>query len=40
MVGLDFEGDRVAFEVVSEGFKGLNNSKEFFVVNIIVLFSR
>ena len=40
VVGPDFEGDRVAFEKVSEGLKGLNDSKEFFVMNIIVLFSR
>ena len=38
MVGPDFEGDRVAFQVVSKCFEGSYDGQEFFVVNVIVLF--
>jgi hypothetical protein len=33
-----FKGFGVAFEVVAEGFEGSDNSQEFFIVDIIVLF--
>ena len=35
----DFKGFRVSFQVVAEGFKGVNNGKEFFIVDVIILFS-
>jgi hypothetical protein len=38
MVGPYFKGFGVAFEVVAEGFEGSDNGKEFFIVDIIVLF--
>ena len=34
----DFKGFRVSFKVVAEGFKGADDSKKFFVVNVIILF--
>ena len=34
----DFKGFRVSFEVVVEGFESANNGKEFFIVDVIVLF--
>ena len=36
----DLKGFWVSFKVVVEGFKGMNDSKEFFVMNIIILFCR
>ena len=33
-----FKGFGVAFEIVAEGFKGTNNSEEFFIVDVVVLF--
>jgi hypothetical protein len=35
----DFEGVGMFFEVVAEGFKGMDNGKEFFIMDIIILFS-
>ena len=34
----DLKGFRVFFKVVAEGFKGMDDGKEFFVVNVIILF--
>jgi hypothetical protein len=34
----DFKGFRVSFKVMAEEFKGVNDSEEFFIINIIVLF--
>ena len=38
IIGPNFKGFGVAFEVMSEGFKGTNNSKKFLVVNVVVAF--
>jgi hypothetical protein len=38
MVGPDFEWLRMSFEVVAEVFKGADDGKEFFIVDIVVLF--
>ena len=38
MVSPDFEGYFVAFEVVSEVFKGADDGEEFFVMNVIIEF--
>ena len=40
VVSPDFKGFRVSFKVVAEGFKGADNSEEFFVMNVIILFGR
>ena len=40
MVRPDFKGFRMSFEVVAEGFKSANDSQEFFVVDVVILFSR
>ena len=40
VVGPDFEGNRVSFKVVAKGFEGLYNGQEFFVMDVVVLFSR
>jgi hypothetical protein len=34
----DLKGFRVSFKVVAEGFKGMDDGKEFFVMNVIILF--
>ena len=39
MVSPDFEGLFVAFEVVAEVFKGVDDGKEFFVMNVVIEFS-
>jgi hypothetical protein len=36
----DFKGFGVAFKIVAEGFEGTDNGKEFFIMNIVILFSR
>jgi hypothetical protein len=36
----DFKGFRVSFKVVAKGFKGMDDSEEFFVMNIVILFCR
>jgi hypothetical protein len=38
MVGPNFKRFGVAFEVVAKGLKGADNGKEFFVVDVIILF--
>jgi len=38
VICLDLKGFRVSFKVVAEGFKGADDSKKFFVVNVIILF--
>jgi hypothetical protein len=38
VVGPNFEGVRAAFEVMTEGFKGTDDGKKFFVVDIVVEF--
>jgi hypothetical protein len=38
MIRPDFKGFKMAFKIVTEGFKGADNGKEFFIVDIIVLF--
>jgi hypothetical protein len=38
MVGPNFKRFGVAFEVVAKGLKGTDNGKEFFIVNVIILF--
>ena len=38
MVSPDFEGNFVAFEVVSEVFKGADDGEEFFVMNVVIEF--
>jgi hypothetical protein len=35
----DFKGFRMSFQVVAEGFKGADNGKEFFIMDIVILFS-
>jgi hypothetical protein len=35
----DFKGFGVAFKIAAEGFEGMNNGKEFFIMNIVILFS-
>ena len=39
MVGPDFERLRMSFKVVAEVFKGADDGEEFFVVDVVVLFS-
>jgi hypothetical protein len=36
----DFKGFGVAFQVVAEGFEGMDNGKKFFIINIVILFCR
>jgi hypothetical protein len=36
----DLKGFQVSFKVVAEGFKGMDDGKEFFVMNVIILFCR
>jgi hypothetical protein len=40
MVGPNFKDVRVAFEVVAEGFKGFDDGKEFFIVDVIIKLGR
>ena len=40
MICPDFKRNRVSFKVMSEGFKGTNDGKEFLVMDVIVLLSR
>jgi hypothetical protein len=35
----DFKGFRMSFKVVTEGFKGANNSEKFLIMDIVILFS-
>jgi hypothetical protein len=35
----DFEGFGMSFKIVVEGFKGADNGEEFFIMDIIILFS-
>ena len=34
----DFEGFRMSFEVMAEGFKSANDSQEFFIMDVVILF--
>jgi hypothetical protein len=36
MVSPNFKGNRVSFEVMTERFESTDNSKEFFVMNIVI----
>jgi hypothetical protein len=38
VIGPDFKGSGVAFKVMMEGLQSSEDSKEFFVVNFVVLF--
>jgi hypothetical protein len=40
MVCPDFKGFPVAFQVVVEEFKSMDNVKKFFIVNVVILFHR
>jgi hypothetical protein len=34
----DLKGFQMSFKVVAEGFKGMDDGKKFFVINVIILF--
>ena len=36
----DFKKLRMSFKVVTEGFKGMDDGKKFFVVDVVILFDR
>jgi len=38
MIGPDFERKGVAFEIVAERFESTDDGKEFFIMNVVILF--